>query len=161
MRLSEYITVDPLCAVFTLRTLQKHPHQDFTFFIHTQCSSLHSIIHHGRSQFPFLSFFLEFIIPIEICLISSFCGQKKLDIEESPSSEWQILRDCYTINGRNALAVYDMKITISQSAEICRGLKNVKDRIPQRTLIFMSYDNQGISIIDPITGSCYLACKGL
>ncbi len=29
----------------------------------------------------------------------------------------------------------------------------LKDRIPSRTLIFMSYDNQGISIIDPVTDS--------
>ena len=29
----------------------------------------------------------------------------------------------------------------------------LKDRIPLRTLIFMPYDSQGISIIDPDTGS--------
>ncbi len=30
---------------------------------------------------------------------------------------------------------------------------NLKCRIPLRTLIFIPYDSQGISIIDPITGS--------
>ena len=34
-----------------------------------------------------------------------------------------------------------------------RDIYILKDRIPSGTLIFMPYDNQGISIIDPVTDS--------
>ncbi len=57
------------------------------------------------------------------------------------------------------IKVYDLNEDQGSHGTLCFYLIDMiyifilKDRIPLRTLIFMSYDNQGISIIDLVTDS--------